>query len=91
MAKRYSKEYQEQAMSMLNEGGRSIREVSDLLGVSMWTVRSWKKNMKNPPEKPDESRVTKEELRRLRKENQDLKMENAVLKKFAAILSKEQN
>jgi len=78
-------------MSMLNEGGRSIREVADLLGVSKWTVRSWKKNMKKPHEKPDEARPSKEELRRLRKENQDLKMENAILKKFAAILSKEQN
>ena len=91
MAKRYSKEFMEQTMEMLHEGNRTVQEVSNILGVSTWTIRSLRKKLQQNPQQPDKSEAAKDELKRLRKEIQELKMENAVLKKYAAILSKEES
>lgn len=90
--KRYSKEYQEQAVQMIRKGDRTLKEISRILGINYWTLRDWNQAMKQTPEKEEKrfSKSDKEELKRLRRENEDLRMENAILKKYAAILSKEQ-
>lgn len=90
--KRYSKEYREQALGLIRKGDRTLKEIARSLGVNYWTIREWKQQMQQTPEKEGSrpTRSEKEELKRLRRENDDLRMENAILKKYAAILSKEQ-
>lgn len=88
---KYSKEFREQAIAMMELGDKTLKEISDSLGIGYWTIREWNqermKNTSNDSPKPKVSE--KEELRKLRIELQDLKMENAILKKYAAILAKE--
>lgn len=89
---KYSAEFKEQAISLIQKGDRTLKEISKTLGINYWTLREWKKEQLNPPsdEGTRMKSSEKEELRRLRSEIQDLRMENAILKKFAAILSKDQ-
>ena len=88
---RYSKEFKEQAMSLIRQGDRSLKEISKTLGINYWTVREWnQQEQQSAPAGEMKAKNEKEELRKLRRENQDLRMENAILKKFAAILSKDQ-
>lgn len=88
---KYSKEFKEQALNLIRQGDRSLKEISKALGISYWTLREWNQELNSTPEGSTKVKVSeKEELRQLRRENQDLRMENAILKKFAAILSKDQ-
>lgn len=87
---KYSKEFREQAISLIRQGEQSLKEISRTLGVSYWTIREWKEQDLPAFHAETKPRNEKEELRRMRREIQDLRMENAILKKFAAILSKDQ-
>lgn len=78
---------------MALEPDKTIKEVSEGLGVSTWTLRSWKKEYLKSNRKVLRSSgkiTSEEELKILKKEMSDLRMENTILKKFAAILSKDQ-
>jgi len=74
------------------EKKRSVSEVSRSIGVHANTIRNWKKQFTEDPDrafpgkghlKPEE-----EELRRLRREVTGLKEDRAILKKALAIFSK---
>lgn len=97
MSKRgkYSPEFQEQAVKRAMSGAFTIKEVSESLGISYFTLRQWKAEYLKktdqiyPP--TDKQLKDGEEIRKLRKELIKLREENAILKKFAAMLSREQN
>ena len=91
---KYSKEFKLGALQLLGEG-KSLREVSENLGIRQQTLSNWKKQFKlygngafvgvgNALPKNE----NQEEVRRLKKENASLKMERDILKKALSIFSK---
>lgn len=91
--RRYSEEFMEQAVTLALKGERALTEIAESLGISVWTLRDWRKKHleRQSLDKRRRGKETRdEELERLRKENADLKMDNAILKKYAAMMSKDQ-
>ena len=93
--KKYSREFKLEAVKMVIEQGRSVREVADGLGVNETVLHRWKSKFLIDGEvafpgkgrlKPDD-----EELRRLRRELFKVKQERDILKKAAAYFAKEAN
>lgn len=89
--KRYNQEFQIQACRLVVEQGYSLREASERLGPSSWTIRNWIKKYRAKGEFPsaDQPVPEAEELKRLRKELKQLQMENEILKKAAAYFAKD--
>ena len=89
----YTKEFKEEAVKMVTEGGLSVPEVGRRISVGTSTVAYWVKLAKEGRlsnggrQRP----VTGEqmELARLKRENAELKMEREILKKAAAYFAKE--
>ena len=92
---RYSEEFKNQAVKRTLSGNYTIKEVSESLGVSYDSLKTWRKDyMKREEENSGNREIDPkilEEYKQLKKDNNRLKMENAILKKFAAILSKDQD
>ena len=89
--KRYNQEFQIQACRLVVEQGYSLREASERLGPSSWTIRNWIKKYRAKGALPsaDQPVPEAEELKRLRKELKQLQMENEILKKAAAYFAKD--
>jgi transposase len=89
----YTKEFKEEAVKMVTEGGLSIPEVGRRLSIAKSTIAYWVKLARegtlsdNSRQKP----VTGEqmEVARLKREVAELKMERDILKKAAAYFAKE--
>jgi transposase len=88
----YDRQFKEEAVRLVTEGGRSVTEVAHSLGIHENLLHTWKRKHKEDPAgsfpgkghlKPEE-----EELRRLQKENANLKEDREILKKALAIFSK---
>ena len=89
--KHYNKEFKLQAARLVTEQGYSLRDASERLGVSAWSIRYWIKKFQQTAELPDQNqpRPIADELKELRKGNARLRMENDILKKAAAYFAKE--
>ncbi|WP_458699916.1 transposase [Sulfurospirillum sp. 1307] len=97
----YSEEFRASTMQLILNNSRSIREVSDDLGIHEKTLYSWIRAYKIKNNIPIEGRGAhfkktnslkeshEEELKRLRAENKILKQEREILKKAAAYFAKE--
>jgi len=90
--RKYDKQFKEEAVRMVTEGGRSVAEVARGLGIHENILHKWRRQYYEDPAgsfpgkghlKPGD-----EEMRRLLKENADLKEEKEILKKALAIFSK---
>lgn len=88
----FSREFKENAVKLVLDGSRSVREVSRGLGINENLLYRWKKQFTEDPEnsfpgkghlKPEE-----EEIRRLKKELSDAREERDILKKAVAIFSR---
>lgn len=92
MAKRYTKEFREEAVRLAIESGRSRAEIARDLGMSVYTLGEWVRKHEEDSEEasPRKTESLEEENRRLRKENERLKMERDILKKATAYFAKEQ-
>lgn len=93
---RYSEEFKSQAVKRRMSENYTIKEVSQSLGVSYDSLKTWRKDyMKKEEEESSGGKVIDikilEEYKQLKKDYNRLKEENAILKKFAAILSKDQD
>ena len=89
----YTKEFKEEAVKMVMEGGLSIPEVSRRVSVNESSIRYWIKRAKEGglSNGGEQRPVTTEqmEVARLRREVAELKMEREILKKAAAYFAKE--
>jgi transposase len=89
----YTKEFKEEAVKMVTEGGLGIPEVGRRLSIAKSTIAYWVKIAKEGTLDTGKSRrpVTGEqmEVARLKREVAELKMERDILKKAAAYFAKE--
>lgn len=90
--RRFTKEFEVEAVRLVRASGRTKREVAHDLGIGLstlvrWLGRSRDRLIEEPP-KPGSEDVTAE-LKRLRRENEILRQEREILKKAAAFFAKE--
>lgn len=90
--RRFTQEYQDQAVSLVLHSGRTIREVAKNIGVHEITLGKWVSKARGGGSGQDKelSETERVELERLRKENKVLRMERDFAKKVAAWFAKEQ-
>lgn len=90
--RRFTQEYQDQAVSLVLHSGRTIRDVAKSIGVHEITLGKWVNKARGGDSDRDEelSKTERAELERLRRENAVLRMERDFAKKVAAWFAKEQ-
>ena len=88
----YDRQFKEEAVRLVTEGGRSVTEVAHSLGIHENLLHTWKRKHKEDPAGsfPGKGnlKTEEEELRRLQRENANLKEDREILKKALAIFSK---
>ena len=77
---RYDQAFKREAINLMNQG-RSVKELSDLLGVKEGLLYNWKSGNKTSRLKPSE------ETKQLKSENKRLKEQVEILKKALSIFS----
>ena len=90
MGKRYSVEFKQGAVSLVEDSGLSVAKAAKDLGVGVSTLDKWLRRHKEHGKDPNilsESELL--ELKRLRKENQTLRIERDLLKKMATYFAKD--
>jgi transposase len=90
---KFTKEFKDDAVSLVIEQGYNCAEVSRRLGISENNVNRWVREYRDRSESVSTDGLTREqlesELKRLRKENKRLEMEREILKKAAAFFANE--
>ncbi len=86
----YPPEFRREAVQMVRSG-RSIKDVSEALGMTAQSLRTWVRQEQVDRHERDDGLTTdeREELRRLRRENARLKQERDLLKRAAAFFASE--
>lgn len=87
--KRYSNEFKEEAVALINEHGYSVAKAAEAVGVSAAMLYKWKDKIEAQACGTALSADERDELNRLRKENRELRMEKEILKKASAFFAKE--
>jgi len=92
--RKYDKEFKQNAVRLVIEGGRKVPEVAKSLGIHENLLYRWKiKYLKDKENAfPGKGHMTpvEEENRRLKKENANIKLERDILKKALAVFSKDE-
>lgn len=81
---KYTWEFKQNAIRLVNSTGRSVEEVALELGIRSWRLRNWLKENKDKLERSSEL----DELIALQKRVKELEEENSFLKKAAAYFAK---
>ena len=84
-ARRYDREFKENAVALV-ESGKEIKEVARDLGISHWSLKNWCKLAKAGKDQTQVGTMVGEscsqrEIRRLRQENDYLRRQREILKK----------
>jgi transposase len=91
--KRFTKEFEEEAVRLLRTSGRTKREIGEDLGVSLSTLTRWlslrRDREMNEPDRRAEGEDAAAELKRLRRENEILRQERDILKRATVFFAKE--
>jgi transposase len=89
--KRYSDQFKQDAVELLNRPGARLRETARGLGVAVVTLRSWRDEARGAkPTSPEQDLPEidlKAENRRLREQLQSVTAQRDILKKACGILS----
>ena len=92
---KYSKEFKQGAIGMLNEGDKPVTEIALQLGVKRTLLYRWRDQMREKGDKAFSNRPGRptleqeSELTKLRRENKELKEERDILKKAAAYFARD--
>jgi transposase len=86
----YTKEFKEQAVSLVLEQDYKIIDAAERLGISKSALGKWVKAKKDEQTGSGLSFSEREELNQLRKMLKEAQMERDILKKAAAFFAKEQ-
>lgn len=91
----YTSEFKIEAVRLVTEEGRSIRQAAESLGISQNALRTWRKQLVNEAGAafPGKGKVSSrdEQVRRLQEENRRLRMERSILKKATAFFANDPN
>ena len=87
--RRYSREFKEEAVRLVEGQDVPVRQVAEELGVSYWTLRHWLKEARDNGAEQSQPLPPEEEVRQLRDENRRLRLEREILKKATAFFAKE--
>ena len=90
--RRFTKEFQDEAVRLAETSGRPRREIARDLGIGLSTLRHWidrrrERQIEKPPGDGQEDMAA--EVKRLRRENEILRQERDILKKATAFFAKE--
>ena len=90
--KRYSREFKQEAVRLVNESGKSVAEIGAGLGVGQKTLYRWRQELACDGEQafPGKGRLKADDeyVRRLERELKLVTQERDILKKAVAIFSK---
>jgi transposase len=82
--RRFTKEFEEEAVRLVRTSGRSQREIAEDLGIGLSTLVRWigrsRDRLLDEPGRPGQEDVAAE-LKRLRRENEILRQERDILKR----------
>jgi transposase len=90
--RRFTKEFEDEAVRLVRTSGRTQREIAEDLGVGLSTLVRWMgRSRDRPADAPagSASPDTATELKRLRRENEILRQERDILKRATAFFAKE--
>ncbi len=93
--KRYDEEFKQQAVELLLKSGRPLKTLAEELGVTPWSLRTWKKQYlanRTPTGRARTARTLQDLERQnqtLRREVDQLRQQRDILKKAVGILSEE--
>jgi transposase len=90
--RRFTPDFQDEAVRLAETSGRSRREIAQDLGIGLSTLRHWidrrrERRIEQPPRGREEDVAS--ELKRLRRENEILRQERDILKRATAFFAKE--
>ncbi len=91
---KYTKEFREEAVKLVTEGGLSLKEAASRLSLPPATIGNWVKafkagNLGNIGKTQQPLTDMEMELARVKRELAEVKMERDILKKAAAYFAKE--
>jgi transposase len=91
-SRRFTKEFEAEAIQLVRTSGRTQREVAADLGIGLSTLVRWigrnrNRQIDRPPPGRQEDMAT--ELKRLRRENEILRQERDILKRATAFFARE--
>lgn len=90
--RKYDSEFKREAVTLVVDEGRSIREVESSLGITHGVLKGWVQKHRDQRDPVKVSQASIEaELKQLRKENERLVREREILKKAVAIFSSDPN
>lgn len=91
--KRFTKEFEEEAVRLVRTSGRTKREIAGDLGVGVSTLTRWIAHSRDrqidAPEQAAPGEDVAAELKKLRRENEILRQERDILKKATAFFVRE--
>jgi len=88
-SKRYSEEFETEAIRQVTERGYSVVDVAGRIGVSTKTLYKWVKASRPASKEASELEKSRLENQKLRAENRRLQEERDILKKAAAYFAKD--
>jgi len=89
---RFSEEFRREAVRLVRESERPVKDIAAELGVSPTGLRNWVRRLaREKPTTTGPARVVllEEEVRQLKRENDRLREEREILKKATAFFAKE--
>ena len=90
--RRFGKEFEAEAVRLVETSGRTQREIAEDLEIGLSTLRRWidkrrERDLEAPP--PERQEDMAAQLKRLRRENEILRQEREILKRAATFFAKE--
>jgi transposase len=91
-SRRFTKEFEAEAVQLVQTSGRTQREIAADLGIGLSTLVRWigrnrDRQIDHPPQGRQEDMAA--ELKRLRRENEVLRQERDILKRATAFFARE--
>ena len=91
--RRFTREFEDEAVRLARTSGRTQREVADDLGIGLSTLVRWvgrsRDRVMETPDRADGQEDAAAEVKRLRRENEILRQEREILKRAATFFAKE--
>jgi len=80
----FTEEFKREAVRLTRDGGRTIEQVAQELGVGRSSLTHWRRQYREPDLLAGSHEDPAKELERLRRENEILRQERELLKRVAA-------